>query len=422
MGIESFTRIYSNTEPGQGNASTVTYSGVGEASNQEIDGINGLIIVDKEIDTIKESDDNSSDNNLSDRPRRNNRRRNVVWRFFHRVRKRMSRLFGRTRQSDESESTGTTDEVKVTKTTSKGKQPSQDVIEVDKRDILNVMEIKAAGSYSKLNLGSVRDHKDFYAMKYLSKSQHLDERTFKEFMENEIYMNRALTKLNNDNFVRMIGLCQKDDLSSILVLEYVPGLNMKEYLDKYGETLPLVGKYEIMLKVTNALKALHGIGIIHNDLKLSNILLQRPEMKVKLTDFRFSCYAKSPKFNGAGSLMYAAPELFKFEVPPCNKAKDMWALGCCMAQIVTLKTAHDEQRIDGDIMEEIIAKVENGEVVIPLNIAMLEEGQFKNLCQRCCDMQPANRPNAKKVYHQVKKLLAKEKEEQNKEYSLPLPY
>ncbi|XP_070571332.1 probable LIM domain-containing serine/threonine-protein kinase DDB_G0287001 [Ptychodera flava] len=402
--------------------------GVGEGSNEECKRINDLIDAEKETAAVVEIDDNSLDNCVSDEDIRvRSRRRNVIWRFFNRVRKRISRLFGRNQRNDETEFTEKKDEIKVTKKMLKGKESHKDVPglllmalshlddlavvsqHVDKDDIYDLMKIKA-GFYSNVTIGSIHDHKQLYVLKYLSNEEDLDEDVFKQIMENEIHMNRVLTKLNNDNFVRLIGLCRKDEMSSVLVLEYVRSLNLKKFLYRYGETLPLVTKYDIMLKMTNSLKALHKVGIIHNDLKLSNILLQLPEMSTKLIDFAYSCFAKTPKFNGAGSMMYAPPEVFKMEVPPCNKAKDIWALGCCMAQLVTLETTYDELRLDNEIIEEITAKLDNGEPVTPLNVSMLDEGEFKNLCQRCCDMTPANRPTAKQVSRDLQKLIATEKD------------
>jgi polo-like kinase 4 len=70
---------------------------------------------------------------------------------------------------------------------------------------------------------------------------------------------------------------------------------------------------------------LHGHGIIHRDLKLSNILLKNQH--VKISDFGFA--TKGPTARGMyGTPNYLAPEIFNHET--YSYGVDVWALGCCL--------------------------------------------------------------------------------------------
>lgn len=92
--------------------------------------------------------------------------------------------------------------------------------------------------------------------------------------------------------------------------------------------------------ISNAIAYLHHIEIAHRDLKNDNILIDS-NGQAKLTDFGFSCFTydrhkKAPILSNTscGTKAYVAPEVFN---PPYNaKYADVWSLGICMYECVTL--------------------------------------------------------------------------------------
>ena len=86
--------------------------------------------------------------------------------------------------------------------------------------------------------------------------------------------------------------------------------------------------------ILHALRFLEEQGIIHADLKPSNILVTSLDdfPKVKLIDFGLSRHTESMPIWG-GTLAYRAPEtIIGIE---CTPALDMWAFGCIIMQIYT---------------------------------------------------------------------------------------
>lgn len=92
--------------------------------------------------------------------------------------------------------------------------------------------------------------------------------------------------------------------------------------------------------ISNAISYLHQIEIAHRDLKNDNILIDS-NGQAKLTDFGFSCFtydrhSKSELLSNTscGTKAYVAPEVFS---PPYNaKYADVWSLGICLYESVTL--------------------------------------------------------------------------------------
>ena len=95
------------------------------------------------------------------------------------------------------------------------------------------------------------------------------------------------------------------------------------------------------MQTCSALNYIHSKKIVHADLKPHNVLLHGKDYDVKLADFGIS-QALSRNYNQlhemAGSLAYSSPELLSGE--PYNEKTDVWALGCLLYEMITLKLAY----------------------------------------------------------------------------------
>lgn len=137
-------------------------------------------------------------------------------------------------------------------------------------------------------------------------------------------------QLNHPNIVRTIGLEEVEGLGVCIVMEYVEGRTLKQFLEGVGvrASQPAgVDLERIVRQLCDALSYLHARQIVHRDLKPSNILITDSGHYVKLIDFGLAdtdsfAILKQP----AGTRKYAAPEQMQKDVNIDGRA-DIYALG-----------------------------------------------------------------------------------------------
>ena len=96
---------------------------------------------------------------------------------------------------------------------------------------------------------------------------------------------------NTPGIVRILDTFARN-LTAYIVMEYLDGVTLKEYLKENGGKMPYDKALEVMLPVLAALNAVHQEGIIHRDISPDNIFLTK-EGEVKLLDFGAARYASN---------------------------------------------------------------------------------------------------------------------------------
>ncbi len=118
-----------------------------------------------------------------------------------------------------------------------------------------------------------------------------------------------------------------------LVMEYVCGGTLKQYA-RPGALLPVEQVIEDVYKVCNALDYGNKLGLLHRDIKPTNIMVA-PDHIVKVADFGTAYFAKSDETQvfDVGTLPYMPPEHFR-DWPP-NVQLDIYAVGVVAYQLLT---------------------------------------------------------------------------------------
>jgi formylglycine-generating enzyme required for sulfatase activity/predicted Ser/Thr protein kinase len=113
-------------------------------------------------------------------------------------------------------------------------------------------------------------------------TQNLKEFSFNDFKERFIQEAKQLARFSNPGIVRVIEFFEANN-TAYLVMEYVPGKNLKDYIAENGpmkesEALPLIHQ------LFDAVEEVHNAGMLHRDIKPDNILLGAKN-RVVLIDF-----------------------------------------------------------------------------------------------------------------------------------------
>ena len=133
-------------------------------------------------------------------------------------------------------------------------------------------------------------------------------------------------RLSHPNVVGVYDILEEDGRPCI-VMELVPFRSLRDAVAEDGPMSPAEAA-QVGLSVLAALRAVHGAGVVHRDVKPANILLG-PLGRVVLADFGIAKAADSPALTASGVLLgspsYLAPE--RARGGRAGAAADLWALG-----------------------------------------------------------------------------------------------
>ncbi len=147
---------------------------------------------------------------------------------------------------------------------------------------------------------------------------------------------QSAAALSHPHIVSIYDVGEQDGIY-FMVMEYVDGKNLKEYIRAKGR-LPVHEAIRIARQIGEALEEAHKAGVVHRDIKPQNILFSR-EGKVKVTDFGIAIAGDGVTVTVGdeiiGSVQYIAPEQARGEL--AGKQSDLYSLGIVLYEMVTGK-------------------------------------------------------------------------------------
>ncbi len=134
-----------------------------------------------------------------------------------------------------------------------------------------------------------------------------DEKFIRRFQREAL----SASSLSHPNIVEMYDVGE-DNGNYYIVMEYVEGKTLKQYLKKRANgRLTVSEAVDIMLQLTDGIAHAHDSYIIHRDLKPQNIMIQ-DDGKIKITDFGIAMALNSTQLTQTNSVMgsvhYLPPE------------------------------------------------------------------------------------------------------------------
>ena len=131
--------------------------------------------------------------------------------------------------------------------------------------------------------------------------------------------------MNHQNIVEAMSMAEVPDIGTAILLEYIDGLTLTEYLSSH-EAVDSSKIADIIRQVCSAVDYMHSRQTIHCDLKPSNIMITRAGF-VKIIDFGISRGNGFEKLDfPGGTIGYTAPENFNSE-SEASVAVDIYSIG-----------------------------------------------------------------------------------------------
>ncbi|KAI7857801.1 kinase-like domain-containing protein [Circinella umbellata] len=180
-----------------------------------------------------------------------------------------------------------------------------------------------SGKFSRVMLAKHLETDKQVAIKIIDKQAH-DYRVMSRLVR-EINL---MEMLKHDNIVKLFETYETCD-SLFLIMEYIPGMNLDEYLHKNGGHLTEDQARLFFRQIVSAVYFCHNRWVVHRDLKTPNILVT-PNGVIKLADFGLGNRFGLQRLKTiCGSMLYYSPEIItgqKYFGPEV----DCWCLGIAL--------------------------------------------------------------------------------------------
>ncbi|MEU5095743.1 serine/threonine-protein kinase [Streptomyces sp. NPDC020996] len=165
------------------------------------------------------------------------------------------------------------------------------------------------------------------AVKELRFPANIDEEEKRRLITRTLREAKAIARIRNNSAVTVFDVVDEDDRPWI-VMELVEGKSLAEVIREDGLLEPKRAA-EVGLAVLDVLRSAHREGILHRDVKPSNVLLESGTDRVVLTDFGIAQVEGDPSITSTGMLVgapsYISPERARGHKP--GPAADLWSLG-----------------------------------------------------------------------------------------------
>lgn len=177
------------------------------------------------------------------------------------------------------------------------------------------------------------------AVKVALENSAADEESRKRFQKMFFNESRVAGMLEHPNILKVYD-AGVDENQYYIVTEFVEGSRtLKDYCSN-GTLLPAEKVVEMIFKCCRALDYAHRLGVVHRDIKPTNIMVT-VDMDVKIGDFGIAQIIRSDEtqtqFNGLmGSPCYMSPEQVKEET--LTSQTDLFSLGVVMFELLTAKS------------------------------------------------------------------------------------
>ncbi|KAK5045864.1 hypothetical protein LTR84_008957 [Exophiala bonariae] len=241
-------------------------------------------------------------------------------------------------------------------------------------DDLNFLALLGVGVFNEVLLAESKTSKKLYAVKSLQKKSII---SYNETNHVQIEK-RVLLLANKDRhpFLLNMHVCFQTENQLFFLVNYVAGGNLLLHIQR-GVRFRLEQAQFYAAEICLALKYLHEHGIIHRNLKLSDILLDL-EGHIMISDYRYckeDMWHNSRTHTFCGTNERLPPEVLLDE--PYGRAVDWWGFGIMLYQMLCYSTP-----FPGDDEDEIYDAILDDQPTMTSNLSPEGKSILQNLLQK----------------------------------------
>jgi eukaryotic-like serine/threonine-protein kinase len=235
---------------------------------------------------------------------------------------------------------------------------------------------------------------------------------------------RAAAKIKGDHVARVLDLGSLESGMPYIVMEYLDGEDLDQRLQRRGP-LSVGEAVDFVTQACEAMAEAHALGIIHRDLKSSNLfVVQCPDgsERVKVLDFGIAKVAEPAPGDSEesrtrtmavmGSPSYMSPEQLK-STRDVDARTDVWALGVILHELLS-----GYPPFDGDGLPELYVNIASGpparvrrpdvpealEAVILKCLAKSKDDRYRDVAELALALAPFGPPCARDAAHRAWKI------------------
>ena len=213
---------------------------------------------------------------------------------------------------------------------------------------------------------------------------------------------RAIEHLEHDNILRIFDYSGSDTERCYIVTEFVDGITLQDLLNERAR-FPSEVAAQVGIKLAKALAYAHGLGIIHRDLKLENVMLKR-DGELKLMDFGIARFLDEVNLTVTGALIgspaYMSPEQAMERV--LDHRSDLFSLGTLLFHLTT-----GQLPFSGANPSIVLRNVIEGNRPALLELAPDVSSTLGDLIEQLMQTEPDDRPqSADEVVQRLQHALA----------------
>jgi serine/threonine-protein kinase len=170
---------------------------------------------------------------------------------------------------------------------------------------------------------------------------------------------KVSARVDHPNIIDILDVGQAEDGSLFLVMELLQGSSLDCALRRQSPTMTVAELVRIMIEVARALAAAHRAGVVHRDLKPTNIFLHRDKdraRRVKLLDFGVSKFLEDEQNHALtiagtvlGSPLYMSPEQARGDTRIDGRT-DVFAFGAILFEALCGFRAYEAPNFNGLIV------------------------------------------------------------------------